>query len=311
MAKTLERPAFLKLLPRAQTATLGRLEFAARGMMEGFFTGRHRSPKKGFSVEFAQHRQYVPGDDPRDLDWRVFARNDRYVIRQYVEETNLRATVLLDASGSMAYRGDHAVPIEENRPSKFEYARYVAAGLVYLLVQQQDAAGLVTFDSKIRSFLPAAARTSQVRNLLEDMMNTEPGGESALASVLHEIAERIRRRGVIFIISDLFDAVPSLVNALHHFRHRNHEVVVFHVMAQEELTFPFSRFTHFKDLEAPDRTMIVDPQSIKARYLERVQGFVRDMKKACGELNADYVPMCTAQPYDTVLADYLARRMRK
>ena len=311
MVNAPENAAFLRLLPKSSTATLGRLEFASRGLMEGFFTGRHRSPNKGFSVEFAQHRQYVPGDDPRDLDWRVFARNDRYTIRQYIEETNLRATVLLDASGSMAYRGDMAAPVNGEAPSKFEYARYVAAALVYLLVQQQDAAGLVTFDSKPRRIIPAAARTSQVRNLLEEMMATEPGGESALAPVLHEIAERIRRRGVIFIVSDLFDSVPELIQALHHFHYRRHEVVVFHVMAEEELTFPFNKFTHFRNLEAPDRTIIVDPQSIKARYLERVESFVREVKKACGELNADYVPMSTAQPYDTLLADYLARRIRK
>ena len=311
MPESTDRAAFLRLLPASCTATLGRLEFAARGMMEGFFTGRHRSPNKGFSVEFAQHRQYVPGDDPRDLDWRVFARNDRYTIRQYIEETNLRATILLDASGSMGYRGECAAPVSGVSPSKFESARYVAAALVYLLVQQQDAAGLVTFDNRIRRSVPSASRTSQVRNLLDEMLATEPGGESALAPVLHEIAERIRRRGVVFIISDLFDSVPGLIKALHHFHHRNHEVIVFHVMAEEELTFPFNKFTHFKSLEVADRAMIVDPQTIKAKYLDRVETFVREVKRACGELNADYVPMSTAQPYDKVLADYLARRTRK
>lgn len=311
MANPPEKAAFLQLLPSSSTATLGRLEFAARGLMEGFITGRHRSPNKGFSVEFAQHRQYVPGDDPRDLDWRVYARNDRYTIRQYIEETNLRATILLDASGSMAYRGEAASPVEGVIPSKFEYGRYIAAALAYLLVQQQDAAGLVTFDSKPRRFIPAASRTTQVRILLEEMLNTAPGGESALSQVLHEIAERIHRRGVVFIISDLFDSVPAIIKALHHFRHRHHEVVVFHVMAEEELTFPFAKFTHFQDLEVHGKTIIVDPQTLKALYLDRVETFVREVKRACGEMNADYLPLSTAQPYDKMLADYLSRRTRK
>lgn len=311
MSSAKDNSAFLELLPAAQIATLGRLEFSSRGIMEGFITGRHRSPHKGFSVEFAQHRQYVPGDDPRDLDWRVFARNDRYTIRQYIEETNLRATVLLDASGSMAYRGDMAAEMAGVRLSKFEYARYVAAALIYLLVQQQDAVGLVTFDRRLRRYIPPAARISQVRNLLEEMVSTEPGGESALAPVLHQIAERIHRRGVVFLVSDLFDSAPEMIKALHHFRHRNHEVVVLHVMAEEELTFPFNRYTHFKDLEQTNHTIIVDPQTLKAQYLDRVDAFVKEIKHACGELNADYVPMSTAQPYDKTLADYLARRLRK
>lgn len=311
MSSSSERADFLKLLPPSASATLGRLEFAARGLMEGFITGRHRSPNKGFSVEFAQHRPYVPGDDPRDLDWRVFARNDRYTIRQYIEETNLRATILLDASGSMSYRGEAAAPVEGVVPSKFEYGRYLAAALAYLLVHQQDAVGLMTFDNRPRRYIPAAARTSQVRHVLEEMLRTEPGGESALSSVLHEVAERIHRGGVVFIISDLFDSVPALIKALHHFRHCRHEVVVFHVMADEELTFPFSNFTYFQSLEVQGRTIVVDPHTLKARYLERVESFVREVKRACGELNADYVPMNTAQSYEALLSGYLSRRVRK
>ena len=242
-------PDYMRLLPAETLARLGRLDVLARGAMEGSVTGRHKSPFKGFSVEFAEHRQYVPGDDPRNLDWRVFGKADRYYIKQYIEETNLRATILVDCSGSMAYAGDEAAQLDGAPLSKFAYAQHLAAVLSYLLIHQQDAVGMVTFDTKIRKYVPARSRPSQIRIILEELNGLQPGEESDLSTIFHDIAERIRRRGLVIIISDMFDSILEMVNALHHFRHRKHEVVVMHVMADEELSFPFSEFTNFRNLE--------------------------------------------------------------
>jgi uncharacterized protein (DUF58 family) len=301
-------PAYMRLLPPESVRAIGRLELLARGPMEGFVTGRHKSPHKGFSVEFAEHRAYAAGDDPRNLDWRVLARTDRLYVKQYIEETNLRATVLLDASGSMAYRGDAAATRDGRPLSKFAYAQYLAAALTYLLIGQQDAAGLVTFDTRPRRYLPARARPSQVRLLLEEIDRTEPGGETGLAGVFHDIAERIPRRGLVIILSDLFDDPRRLTEALHHFRHRRHEVLLMHIMADEELCFPFSSFTEFRNLERAGERVNLDPRSIRASYLERVRAFLREIAAECGRLKIDYVPLNTRRPFDQALAEYLRAR---
>ncbi len=301
-------PAFMRLLPPRSLAAIGRLELLARSPMEGHLAGRHRSPHKGFSSEFAEHRQYVAGDDLRNLDWRILARTDRLYIKEYIDETNLRATVLLDASGSMAYRGDEAAEVDGRRLSKFEYAQYLAAALSYLLIGQQDAVGLVTFDTRPRAYLPARARPSQVRLLLEEMERTRPGGETGLAAVFHDIAERVPRRGLVIILSDLFDDHARLIQALHHFRHRRHEILLLHIMAEEELSFPFQAFTHFRDLENSAQEVGVDPRTIRAGYLERVRVFLREITTECGRMKIDYVPMNTRTPFDRALAEYLTAR---
>lgn len=300
-------PSYMQWLPGKTTATIARCDFFARGMVDGFISGRHRSPKKGFSVEFAEHRQYVPGDDIRNIDWRVLGRKDRYYIKQYVEETNLRATILLDCSGSMAYRGDMAAEFDGRKLSKLEYGKYLAAALTYLLVGQQDGVGLITFDSKIREFLPPKARASQIRNILEYIDHSEAGGETQLSPIFNEVAERIPHRGVVIIISDLFDEIAPLIKALHHFKYRRHEVVVLHVMAEEELHFPFNSFVHFKDLESPVELQL-DPKALRASYLERVNEFINALKGGCGQMQADYVPLNTKEPFDKALTDYLSRR---
>ena len=301
-------PAYMRLLPDKTLASLGRLELIARGVVEGFIAGKHRSPHKGFSVEFAEHRPYVPGDDLRNLDWRVLARKDRYYIKQYVEETNLRATILVDASGSMAYGGDAAALVEGRRVSKFDYAQHMAACLAYLLIGQADAVGLMTFDTKPRTFFPARSRASQVRLILEELERTQPGGETGLADIFHDIAERIPRRGLVIILSDLFDDTDALIQALHHFRYRRHEVLVFHIMAEEELRFPFERSTHFKDLEHPGQELAIDPKTIRASYLDRVRRFLDEVASGCGRMQIDYVPMNTKTPFDRALSEYLDRR---
>ena len=302
---------YLGLLPSSVTSTLGRLEFLARSPMEGFIAGKHVSPHKGASVEFAEHRPYSYGDDPRNIDWRVYGKQDRYYVKQYTEETNLRATIVLDASASMAYTGEQAMELDGHRLSKFRYAQHVAAALAYLLIRQQDAVGLVTFDTAVRTYLPARSRASQVTRVLQELHNTRPGGETAAADVLHEVAERVHRRGLVIIISDLFDEAERITEALHHFSYRRHEVVVLHVMADEELTFPFSSFQIFRNLETETQRYEIDPRAIRAKYLDSVKTFVQVIERGCGQLRADYVPMTTKMDFMKALAGYLARRRQK
>jgi uncharacterized protein (DUF58 family) len=300
--------AYLRLLPPELTSTLGRLEFLARTKKEGSISGRHASPHKGFSVEFAEHREYAPGDDLRDLDWRVYGKSDRYYVKQYIEETNLRATLLVDASGSMAYTGPSATRFQGQALSKFDYARYLAASLTYLLIRQQDAVGLVTFDDAIRCYRPPASKPSQVRVVLEELHRTAPGADTAAADVFHDIAERIPRRGLVMIFSDLFDDATRITQALHHFQFRFHEIVVFHLMAEEELTFPFRKFTDFRSLEPASPQLRVDPLALRGEYLERVRAFLDAIESSCGQMKADYVAVNTKNPLPQTLATYLSGR---
>ncbi len=290
----------LNLIDPKALARLGRLELIARHVVEGFISGRHRSPHKGFSVEFAEHRDYARGDDPRDIDWRVFARSDRYTIKQYEEETNLRAYLLVDASGSMKYAGGSV--------SKFRYAQCVAATLAYLMLRQQDAVGLVTFDSDVRQYVPPRSRPSHLRDLLEELEMTSPGGETSLAAVMHHLAERVRRRGLMILISDCFDEIDPLSGALHHWRHRHHEVIILHVMAPEERTFPFQRYSQFRCLENPRIRVMLDPSAVRREYLRRVSTFLSELGRRCGEMEIDYLCLDTSQPFDEALVRYLAFR---
>ena len=302
-------PDCMRLLPEETMGVLRRLDWLARRRMQGTLTGKHTSPDKGVSVEFAEHRPYAPGDDPRTLDWRVMARSDRNVVRQYIEETNLRTTLAVDVSGSMGYTGNQAAMLEGKALSKLGYAKYLAAALAYLFVKQGDAAGLVTFDSKPLDFVRAASRPSQVRRILEVLDRTGAGAETDAAAVLHDVAERIPQRGVVILISDLFDDPGRIVEALHHFDFRQHELVVIHLMAEEELRFPFSGYQQFRDLEKAVPTLRIDPQAVRAAYLERVGKFVRAIEAACGNLRADYVPVNTRDPLRHTLLRYLGRRM--
>ena len=286
-----------------------RLEWSARRRMQGTLTGRHTSPDKGISVEFAEHRPYAPGDDPRTLDWRVIARSDRNVVRQYIEETNLRTTLAVDVSGSMAYTGTAAAMLDGKPLSKLNYAKHLAAALAYLFVKQGDAAGLVTFDRKVVEYRRAASRPSQVRRILEVLDAAKPGADTDAAAVLHEVAEQIPQRGVVVLISDLFDDPAKVIEALHHFDFRQHELVIWHLMAEEELSFPFTSYQQFRDLEKSVPTLRIDPQAVRAAYLERVGKFVKTIEAACGNLHADYIPVNTKHPLRQTLLRYLGRRM--
>lgn len=309
MSSPTHLPPCMRLLPEETMGVMRRLEWLARRRMQGTLTGRHTSPDKGVSMEFAEHRPYAAGDDPRTLDWRVMARSDRNVVRQYIEETNLRTTLAVDVSGSMAYTGTAAAALEGKPLSKLSYAKYLAAALAYLFIKQGDAAGLVTFDRKVLEFRRAASRPSQVRRILEVLDETKAGTDTDAAAVLHDVAERIPKRGLVMLISDLFDDPEKIVAALHHFDFRQHELVIFHVMADEELSFPFTNYQQFRDLEKIVPTLRIDPQAVRAAYLERVAKFVKSIEAACGNLHADYVPVNTKNPLRQTLLRYLGRRM--
>jgi uncharacterized protein (DUF58 family) len=275
----------------------------ARLVVEGFCTGLHRSPHKGFSVEFKQHRPYVHGDEIRHLDWRVFGRSDRFYIREFEEETNLRATMLLDASGSMAYG-------PEGR-SKLVYATRLAACLSYLMLQQQDSVGLVTFDTQVRRYIPPRAQTSHLQVLAEELQATQPGGETELADVFHDLVPRLHRRGLIIILSDCFGDVSGILSALAHLRHARHEILVFQIWDRDELEFPFRSWTRFDCLEVDGKKHLIDPNHLRAAYLENLERFRAELKQGCHRHRVDLVPLVTDQPYAEALAHYLTLRMRR
>jgi uncharacterized protein (DUF58 family) len=295
---------FQKYLDPRTLAKLQGLELRARLIVEGYVSGVHRSPFHGFSIEFAEHREYVPGDDLRYVDWKVFGKTDKYYLKRYEQETNLISYLLLDTSQSMSYRGPDAAL------SKLEYAQCIAASLAYLVLQQQDSVGLVTFDQEVRTLVRASSNPSHLKQLLHVMEVTAAGRKTATGPIFHDLAERLKKRGVVVILSDLFDKVPSLLAGLKHFRHRRHEVIIFHVLDPAELDFPFQRTTLFKGLEQlPD--VLTEPRSLRRAYLGQFNQFLREVKQGCREHRIDYVPMRTDQPLDIALSAYLTSRLAK
>jgi uncharacterized protein (DUF58 family) len=308
MSPSLTLPDCMKLLPDETMGVMRRLEWYARKRMLGTLSGRHTSPDKGFSVEFAEHREYAPGDDPKNLDWRVMAKSDRNVIKQYIEETNLRAMMVVDVSGSMEYTGASAAKINGEALSKLSYAKHLAAALSYLYIKQGDAVGLATFDKELRSYVRAGSRPSQVRRILEELHTAKAGKDTDVGSVLHGVAERIPKRGLVVLISDFFDEPDKIIEALHHFDYRQHELVVFHLLAEEELTFPFKSFQRFRDLEGVQEMLRIDPQAVRAAYLEKMRDYVKRIDSACGKMRADYVPVNTKVSLRDTLLRYLGGR---
>jgi uncharacterized protein (DUF58 family) len=281
------------------------LQMLARRVVEGFCTGLHRSPHKGFSVEFKQHRQYVPGDEIRHLDWKVFGKSDRFYIREYEEETNLRATILLDCSGSMEYASPAA------GLSKHAWSVRLAACLAYLMLQQQDAVGLVTFDSRLRTYIPPRARVGHLGYLIGEMQSAKPGGESELGKVFLEIASKLQRRGLLIVISDCFCDVDQLLESLAQFQHSRHEVIVFQVMDPDEVEFPFKQWTRFDCIERSGLNYLVDPAHLRAAYLANLTRFQDALTQGCHRHRIDLVPVTTDTPYSEALAEYVALRKRK
>jgi uncharacterized protein (DUF58 family) len=279
---------------------LKNLTLAARLVVEGYFAGMHRSPNRGFSVEFAEHREYTPGVDPRHIDWRVYGRNDKLYVKQYEEETSLRCYLLLDRSASMGYQHGRVM-------TKLAYGCYLAASLAYLMTFQHDAVGLISYDSGVRDQLPPRQGPAHLRLLMEKLEQTQPGGETSLSATFHQLAESIKRRALVVVISDLFDDPAQLVEALKHFRHRKHEVVVFQTLDPAELHFPFDDVTRIEDLETR-REVVSDPRAFRKAYLEELAKFLDAVRAGCQGAQIDHALAETDRPFDLFLGTYLARR---
>ena len=285
-------------------ARLEGLALRARLIVEGYVSGVHRSPFHGFSIEFAEHREYAPGDDLRYLDWKVLARTDKYYLKQYEEETNLACNLLVDTSESMRYQSPQA-PM-----SKLEYAKCAAAALAYLVLHQQDSVGLVTFDDEVRGVLRPSSKPSHLRQLLHVLETATPVGKTAAGSVFHELAQRFRKRGIAIILSDLFDDVEAILTALKHFRHHRHEVLLMQVLDPAELDFPFQETTLFRGLEGGPE-VLVEPRALRKAYLAQFQQFLHRLKRGCREHRIDYVLLRTDESLEVVLSRYLALRGRR
>jgi len=284
-------------------ARFGQLDVVARLLVEGYMVGQHKSPFKGSSVEFVEHRQYYPGDEIRHIDWRAFGKTGRYYIKEFEEETNLRAYLLVDGSGSMAYRGSTL--------SKFDYARYLAAALGYLLLAQRDAVGLMTFDTKVRDRVEPSTNPANFQRITETLTKARPGNETSLAGVFEQMVPLLKRRSLVFILSDFFDRLEPLTNALKQFRHARHEVILFQIVAPEEEGFPFTRPTQFRSLERAGHRILVDPHRLRAIYLEQYQKFTRRLQRVCGNAAVDIHKIVTNQPYQSALGHYLDARARR
>ena len=297
----LQNRDYRKYLDPAVVTKLASLELKARLVVEGFIVGLHRSPYHGFSVEFAEHRQYMPGDDFRHIDWKVYGKSDRFYIKQFEEETNLKAYILLDASRSMGYKS--------NGISKLEYGSYLAASLAYLMLRQQDAPGLLVFDEKIRSFIPPRGARSHITPILKQLNNTEPSNKTDASVAFHELADRIRRRGLIIVISDLLDDPDRLLLGLKHFRHRQHEVIVFQILDPFERSFAYKGEARFRDMET-GRELLTDPWQIRRDYMDKLGDFLKSLSRSCRDSQIDYHLLDTSVPFDKALFGYLAKRSK-
>jgi len=281
-------------------AKLDRLDLKARLIVEGFISGLHKSPFHGFSVEFAQHREYSQGDDLRRIDWKVFARSDRHYIKEYEEETNLVAYVLVDISESMRYGSGEM--------DKLAYGSCVAASLIYLMLQQRDSVGLALFDDHVRRLIRDSSNPGHRLALFHALENVTPNGKTDIGLVLNEMAGRVRRRGMIILISDLFGDADRILAGLRHLRHQGHEAIVFHVLDEDEITFPFNELTLFKGMEGHPQ-LYTEPRALRDAYLAELNGFCDRMRADCTEHRIDYQRLSTADPLDVALSAYLANRM--
>ena len=294
-------PRSNKLLSPNIISRLNNLSLKARFVVEGFIVGLHKSPYHGFSVEFSEHRSYGAGDEIRHIDWKLWGKTDRYFVKQFEEETNLKSYLLIDQSLSMKYQSKNF--------SKLEYAKLLGASLVYLMLKQQDAVGLILFDNQIRVNIPPRSKRSHLNVLLAQMENISAGPKTHMAPVLHQTAEVIKKRGLIILISDLFDSPEEVLSGLQHFRYKGHEVVVFHIMDPQELKLNFSHRTRFRDMESEEE-LITDPWHIKADYQRSMEKFCDYYKIQCRKNNIDYVHLSTDASLDLALSEYLLKRKR-
>tara|TARA_X000001036_G_scaffold66329_2_gene57043 strand:- start:796 stop:1656 length:861 start_codon:yes stop_codon:yes gene_type:complete len=282
-------------------AMLDSLSMRAKMVVEGYIIGQHRSPYHGFSVEFAEHRSYEPGDEVRHIDWKLYGKTNRLYIKRYEEETNLRAHLILDTSKSMNYTS--------GKVSKLQYGSYLLAALSYLMIRQQDAAGVVLFDESIRSFIPPKSNPSHLNTLLNVLDVNTPGTDTKIEPVLHEMAERIKKRGLVIIISDLFDEPDNIINGLKHFRHSKQEVILFHILDRNELEFDFNSRTKFVDMESGEE-LTTDPWHVKNDYKNLIENLQDYYKNQCRLNLIDYVPLFTDDSLDKGLNEYFNKRQK-
>ena len=292
----------LKYLQPSVVAQLGTMELRARLVVEGFITGLHKSPYHGFSVEFTEHRPYMAGDEIKHIDWKAYAKTDRYYIKQFEEETNLKSYVVLDASASMHYGS-------KGHLTKLEYAAFTAGALSYLMVEQRDAVGLTVYDEHVRTVIPPRATRSNLKQILVELERTEPGKKTGIAASLHEVAETIKRRGLVIILSDFFDDPAKVITAFKHFRHKGNEVIVMQVLDPMERTFAFGADATFKDMESSEE-LVTQPWHIQAAYQESMREFIDTYKRECRDNAIDYVLLDTNTPFDRALMEYLTKRRR-
>ena len=288
-----------KYLHPEVAAKLGNMSLRARLVVEGYIIGLHKSPYHGFSVEFAEHRAYGPGDEIRHIDWKLYGKTDRYYVKQYEEETNLRSYLILDISKSMTYRSKNI--------SKLEYASYLTAALSYLMLNQKDGIGLILFDKKIQSFIPPRSTSSHLNTIFSQLDQINPGEDTQLGNVLHEMADRIKKRGLVILISDLFDDFDEIIGGLKHFRYNKQEVIVFHILDRQELNFNFNTRTRFKDMETGE-LVTTEPWQIRNSYKDLMLEFQDKYRKQCRKRLIDYIPLFTDHDLDIALSQYLRKR---
>ena len=280
-----------------------RLDLKARFIVEGLLSGLHDSPYHGFSAEFSEHRKYTPGDDPRAIDWQVYARTDRFYIKKHQAETNLEAYLLVDCSRSMGYATG-------GRMSKMDYAVCLAAALGYLMTRQQDAVGLATFDERLRTFLPPRSKRAHLTNLLSELARTKPTGRTGLAAALHEVARRVRKRGLMILLSDMLAEPDDVVEALHHLKYRGHDLIIFQVLDHSEVAFEFDGHVRFEEPESSEQ-ITVDPRAIRSAYRAELAAFVESYRRQCLAMQADFTMIDTAMTFDKALVQFLVQRQAR
>jgi uncharacterized protein (DUF58 family) len=283
---------------------VARLDLRAKFIVEGFLTGLHSSPFQGFSVEFSEHRKYTPGDDISDIDWKVYAKTGRYYVKKFRAETNMTGYLVMDLSKSMGYTYRQEL-------TKFEYGICLAAALAYLMVHQQDPVGLVTFDEKIQTVLPPKSKRSQLGSMLSVLANLQPTGPTDIANGLFQLAGLIRGKCLIMLFSDLLTDPDPVLKSLYRLRHAGHEVILFHILDEAEVKFPFTGLNDFEDPETGTIVKDIDARGIREDYLQSLGEFQETWKRECGLANVDYVPMDTSVGFDKALMEYLIQRTRR
>ena len=282
---------------------VARLDLRAKFIVEGFLSGLHASPYHGFSVEFSEHRKYVPGDDLKDLDWNVYAKTDKYYLKKFEAETNVTGYLVMDLSASMAYTYRQEL-------TKFEYGICLAAALGYLMIHQQDPVGLVTFDTAVRASLPPRSKRTQLGSMLAVLANLKPAGKTDVAGCLHQLAAMIRSKSLVMVFSDLLTDPGPVMQSLHHLRHRGNEIILFHILDEAEVHFPFEGVIEFEDTEDHNK-LTIDARGMQTDYLSAINDFRSMYREECSKANIDYVAIDTSVSFDKALLEYLLQRQRR